>query len=77
MVSLAKKSIGGDPEPPVQKGDGGYADYVIVALLGNQEYLDHPSRQLMDVLPEIPGIVEIFDLTVSELPDFMTVCTHK
>jgi len=77
IVSFVKKAVDGDPEPPVQKGDGGYADWVIVALHGIQEYLGHPYRRLMNVLHEMPRIVAKFDLTVSELPDFTTVCTRK
>ncbi|MEF8772752.1 IS5 family transposase [Halodesulfurarchaeum sp.] len=77
VVSLAKNAVGGEPEPPVQKGEGGYADWVIVALHGLQEYLGYPYRRLMDVLSEMTEIVAKFDLMVAELPDFTTVCTRK
>jgi len=77
VVSLAKKAVGGGSEPPVQKGEGGYADWVIVGLHGLREYLGHPYRRLLDVLCEMPGIVAKFDLAVDELPDFTTVCTRK
>lgn len=77
VVSLAKKAVGGETEPPVQKGEGGYADWVIVGLHGLREYLGHPYRRLLDVLHEMPGIVAIFDLSVGELPDFTTICTRK
>jgi len=77
VVSLAKKAVGDDSAPAVQKGEGGYADWVIVGLHGLREYLGHPYRRLMDVLCEMPGIVAEFDLSVAELPDFTTVCTRK
>ena len=76
VVSLAKKAVDGEPAPAVQKGEGGYADWVIVALHGLKEHLGHPYRQLMDVLHEMPRIVAILGLEVTELPDFTTVCTR-
>ena len=69
VVSLAKKAVGDGQQPPVQKGEGGYADWVIVGLHRLREYLGHPYRRLLDVLHEMPGIVAEFDLAVAELPD--------
>jgi IS5 family transposase len=77
IVSLAKKAVGGNGEPSVQKGDGGYADWVMVGLHGLRDYLGHPYRRLMDILKEMPGIVAKFELKVAELPDVTTVCTRK
>ncbi|AWB28524.1 IS5 family transposase [Halococcoides cellulosivorans] len=77
VVSLAQKAVVGEPDPAYQAGDGGYADWVIVAIHGLREYLDHPYRRLLDVLHEMPGIVAKLDLAVTELPDFTTVCTRK
>lgn len=76
VVSLAQKVVAGAPEPAVQKGNGGYADWVIVAIHGLREYLDHPYRRLLDVLHEMHGIVAKLGLEVSELPDFSTVCAR-
>ncbi len=76
VVSLAQKAVAGEPDPAFQPGEGGYADWVIVALHGLREYLDHPYRRLMDVLFEMPPIVEILNLEPSELPDFSTVCAR-
>jgi hypothetical protein len=80
----SQKAVGDGQQPPVHKGEGGYADWVIVALHGIQEYLGHQYCRLMNVLGEIPGIVTKFDgivtkfdLTVGELPDITTVCTHE
>lgn len=76
-VALAQKAVGNDPDTPVKKGDGGYADWVIVAIHGLREYLDQPYRRLMDVLREMPDIVDMLGLSVVELPDFTTVCQRK
>lgn len=76
-VALAKKAVVNDPDPPVRKGEGGYADWVIVTLHGLREYLNQPYRRLMDILREMPGIVDILGLSVDELPDFTTVCQRK
>jgi len=76
-VVLSQKAVGSDRNPPVKKGDGGYADWVIVGLHCLREYLDHTYRQLMDVLQEMPTILDIFGLSAGELPDFTTVCHRK
>ena len=76
-VALSQKAVGSDPDPPVKKGERGYADWVIIAIHGLREYLDHPYRRLLDVLREMPDIVEKLGISVEELPDFTTVCTRK
>jgi hypothetical protein len=38
-----------NPEPVVQKGDGGYANWVIVSIQGLKIYLDLPYRRLLVV----------------------------
>ena len=76
VVSLAQKAVAGEPYPAFQPGEGGYADWVIVALHGLREYLDHPYRRLMDVLYEMSRIIGILDLESSELPDFSTGCAR-
>lgn len=68
---LLKKAVGDDSASAVQKGEGGYADWVTVGLPGLREYLGNP------VLNEVPGIVAEFGITGPELPDFTTVCTRK
>ena len=68
--------LDGHSEPPVQKGDGGYADWVIVAIHGLREYLDHSYRLLLDKLFEMDAVVEKLELSVAELPDFTTVAVR-
>lgn len=60
----------------MQKGEGGYAGWIIVDLHGLREYLDHLYRGLLDVLQEMSGIVLIFGLLVDELQDFIPVCAQ-
>jgi IS5 family transposase len=74
---LAKRAVSGNPDPAVKKGDGGYADWVIVAIHGLREYLDLHYRRLLDLLHEMHDIVEKLGLDLSELPDFTTVCARK
>ena len=76
-VALSQKAVGSDPDPPIKKGESGYADWVIIAIHGLREYLDHTYRQLLDVLREMPDIVPMLGLPVDELPDFTTVCSRK
>jgi len=56
-VSLAQKATVGPSERAIKKGDGGDADWVIVALHGRTEHLGHPYRQLLCVLSEMPRAV--------------------
>jgi IS5 family transposase len=76
VVTLAQKAVVGNVQPAVQRGNGGYADWVIVSIHGLKTYLDLPYRRLLDVLYEMPRIARILDLRVSQLPDFTTVCAR-
>jgi len=76
-VDLSQKSVVGEPQPPLQTGGGGYADWVIVAIHCLREYLDQPYRRLLDILHEMPQITAKLGLSVDELPDLTTVCTRK
>jgi len=76
VVTLAQKAVVGNAKPALQRGDGGYADWVIVSIHGLKTYLDLPYRRLLDVLYEMPRIGRFLDLEPSELPDFTTVCTR-
>jgi len=76
VVTLAQKAVVGNPRPAVQRGENGYADWVIVSIHGLKTYLDLPYRRLLDVLYEMPRISRILGLKPSELPDFSTVCSR-
>lgn len=73
VVSLAKKATDDPTEPPVKKGDGGYADWVIVAIHGLRELFDHSYRLLMEELSEMDDVFAKLGLEVDEQPDFTTV----
>jgi len=77
VVSLAQKSVVGQPDPAYRPGKYGYADWVILAIQGLKEYLGHQYRKLMDVLREMPRITNILGLTPDTVPHFSTVCTRK
>ncbi|MFC7072875.1 hypothetical protein ACFQJ7_13630 [Halovenus rubra] len=77
LETLANGAVSGDPSPGVKKGDGGYADWVIVVIHGLREYLDLPYRRLLDLLQEMHRVIEKLNLEPSELPDFTTVCARK
>lgn len=74
-VALSQKAVGNDPNTPIKKVGSGYADWVIIALNGLREYLDFTYRRFLDVLCEMPEIVDKLGLTVDQLPDSTTVCT--
>ena len=77
VVSLAQKAVVGHPEPPVSKGENGYADWVIVSIHALREYLNQPYRQLMEILYEMPRITRILGLRPATLPHYSTVCARK
>jgi hypothetical protein len=56
VTTLAQKAVVGNAKPALQRGDGSYADWVIVSIHGLKTYLDLPYRQLLDVLYEMPRI---------------------
>lgn len=76
-VALSQKAVGSDPAPPIIKGEGGYADWVIIAIHGIRESLNLPYRRLLDVFSEMPRISSKLGVSVDELPDFTTVCIRK
>jgi hypothetical protein len=47
-VPLAQKAVVGEPDPALQEGEDGYADWAIVAIYGFHEYLDHTYRRLVE-----------------------------
>lgn len=76
VVTLAQKAVVGNPTPAVQRGYGGYADWVIVSIHGLKTYLNLPYRRLLDVLFEMLRVDRILGLEPVELPDSTTVCAR-
>lgn len=77
VVTVAQKAVVGSPGPAINKGECGYADWVIVSIHALREYLNQPYRRLMEILYEMPRIAQILDLRPSELPHYSTVCARK
>jgi|SRR6056297_1953596 len=77
IVSLAQKAVAGDPDPAYRPGKEGYDDWVVLAVQGFKEYLEHDYRKLMDVLREMPRVAKSLNLTSETLPHFSTVCARK
>ncbi|WP_425499675.1 IS5 family transposase [Halorarum halobium] len=77
VVTFAQKAVAGPPVPAYRPGEDGYADWVILAVQGLKEYLNHEYRKLMDVLREMPRVANLLDLTPETLPHFSTVCARK
>ncbi len=78
IVTLAQKAVVGNAEPAIRRGEGSYANWVIVSIHGLKTYLDLPYRRLLDVLYEMPRIDRIIGLKPTELPDFqLSVCACR
>jgi hypothetical protein len=74
VVSLAKKATGYRSKPAVERGEGGFADWVIVTIQALREFRSSSYRALLDELSQINDVLEKLGLETSELPDFITVC---
>jgi len=77
VVSPSKKAVAGEPAPAYRPGKERYADWVILAVQGFKEYLNHDYRKPMDVLREMPRVASSLGLTVETLPHYSTVCARK
>jgi len=77
VVTLAQKAVVGEPDPAVQKGDGGYADWVIVGSTASTSTSITHIAGCWTVLHEMHGIVGKLGLAVADPPDFTTVCLRK
>jgi hypothetical protein len=76
VVSLAKKATGDRSEPAVQRGEGGFADWVIVTIHALREFKSSSYRAILDELSQMDDVVGKLDLEPGELPDFTTVCAR-
>jgi hypothetical protein len=76
VVSLSKKATGDRTEPAVQRGEGGFADWVIATIHALREFKSSSYRALLDELSQMNDVVEKLYLTPGELPDFTTVCAR-
>lgn len=73
-VGLAKEIVVGRPAPPLQRGDGGYADWVMICLHCYKKREGETYRSLVDKLKVIPIFREKLEVDRDELPHPSTVC---
>jgi IS5 family transposase len=73
-VRLAKETVVGRPAPAVRKGAGGYADWVMLAILCLKERRSETYRSVIALLRVTPRIRDHLDLSRGQLPDPSTLC---
>lgn len=73
-VQLAKETVVGRPAPALRRGEGGFADWVILSVLCLREREGETFRSVVDKLKVIGPVRERLGLTLSDLPDPSTVC---
>ena len=72
-VRLAKNAVGGRGEVAAPEGGGGFADYAVVSLQCLRVYLEKSYREALDLLSEMPHILEEIGLKPADLPDHSTL----
>ena len=73
-VTLAKEVVVGRPAPPVRKGGGGFADWLILAVHCLRERETETYRSVVDKLRIMPPIRNVLGLDRDELPHPSTLC---
>lgn len=73
-VSIAKESIGGRAGKALRRGNGGYADWVMIAIHAYKEAEDESYRSVVDKLKVTPPIRDLIELSVDDLPNPSTLC---
>ena len=72
VVALAQSAVGGRGEAATLQGDD-FADYAVVLLHCLRVYLEKTYREALDLLSEMPQILEEISLGKSDLPDHSTL----
>jgi hypothetical protein len=73
-VQLAKESVVGRPRPALRRGEGGYADWIMLSILCLREREGETFRSVVDKLKVMTPIRAVLGLEKPELPDPSTVC---
>ena len=73
-VQLAKETVGGRPNPALARGEGGYADWVMLSILCLREREGETFRSVVDKLKVMGPIRAELELERDDLPDPSTVC---
>jgi len=74
VVEFAKETVVGRPEQALQRGEGGYADWVLIAILCYREREAETFRSVVDKFKVMKDIRELLGLSLSNLPHPSTVC---
>lgn len=73
-VDLAKETVAGRPSPALARGEGGFADWVLLSILCLRERENETFRSVIDKLKVMEPIRNILGVERAELPDPSTVC---
>lgn len=73
-VSLAKEAVVGQPAPPLRQGEGGFADWVILAIHCLRERETETYRSVVDKLKVMGPIRDVLGLAREELPHPSPLC---
>jgi len=73
-VSLAKEAVVSRAAPAVQKGTGGYADWIVLTIFCLREWEGGTYRSIIGLLQYMPWVRESLDLSRGQLPNLSTVC---
>jgi len=74
VVEFAKETVVGRPAQPLQRGKGGYTDWVMIAILCYHEREAEAFRSVVDNLKVMKEIRDLLGLSLSNLPHPSTVC---
>jgi IS5 family transposase len=72
-ASLAKETVVGRPDPAVEKGNGGYADWVMITILCLKDREEETYRSVIEWLAVADDVRRQLNLTRAQLPDHTTV----
>ena len=73
-AQLAKETVVGRPSPALARGEGGFADWVMLTVLCLRERESETFRSVVDKLKVMGPIRAVLDLNHADLPDPSTVC---
>lgn len=73
-TDLAKESVAGRPSPALARGEGGFADWVMLTILCVRERESETFRSVVDKLKVMGPIRKVLGLSRRNLPDPSTVC---
>lgn len=73
-VSLAKETAVARPAPALQRGDGGYVEWVLLHILAYKEQESGTYRSVVDTLKVLGPILEFLEVDGDDNPQPSTLC---